>query len=296
MTLTTTARTTIAALTLLSIVATAPAAGADPSKVSLKDQPVVIPQWEGAYFGINVGGAWGDVQTPRNIFTGIDEKPNFAPVVFFAPFFGDDHIRGSGFLGGGQFGYNFQGGSNCCFVYGIEIDLGGLDAGGKDHPFTVWRAPHDGFGGTLATVRVKNEGSGFYGDVTGRVGYIFGSALVYAKGGFAWLNTNLATHETITTVGIGNSPSSALFFGHNNDGDTTLTGWTVGAGIEYMLGTKWSVKVEYLHFDFGNVDRSCCNDPFANHFNFFRNDLTVETVKVGVNYHIQPEAIVLPYK
>jgi opacity protein-like surface antigen len=139
-------------------------------------------------------------------------------------------------------------------------------------------------------VRVKDEGSGFYGDVTGRVGYIFGSALLYAKGGFAWLNTNLAAHEVIT-----NSSTGALVFARNNDGDSTLTGWTLGAGIEYMLGTKWSVKLEYLHFDFGNVDRSCCGDPFGNHFNFFHNDLTVETVKVGVNYHIQPE-LVLPYK
>jgi opacity protein-like surface antigen len=290
MTLTTTARTTIAALTLLSIVAAAPAIAADASKASLKDQPVAIPQWEGAYFGINVGGAWSDIQTSRNVFTGVEEKSGSAPAVFFAPFFGDEHIRGSGFLGGAQLGYNWQGGNNCCFVYGLEIDLGGMDAGGKDQPFTVVRAAHDGFDGLIAAVRVKDEGSGFYGDVTGRVGYIFGSALLYAKGGFAWLNTNLAAHEVIT-----NSSTGALVFARNNDGDSTLTGWTLGAGIEYMLGTKWSVKLEYLHFDFGNVDRSCCGDPFGNHSNFFRNDLTVETVKVGVNYHIQPE-LVLPYK
>ncbi len=79
--------------------------------------------------------------------------------------------------------------SNCCFVYGIEIDLGGMDAGGKDHPLTSLNDGH------ITTVRVKDEGSGFYGDVTGRLGYTWGSALLYAKGGFAWLNTNLAAHE-----------------------------------------------------------------------------------------------------
>ncbi len=37
----------------------------------------------------------------------------------------------------------------------------------------------------------------FYGDVTGRIGYTWGTWMVYAKGGFAWLNVNNQMRETI---------------------------------------------------------------------------------------------------
>ncbi len=54
---------------------------------------------------------------------------------------------------------------------------------------------------------------------------------------------------------------TSLFNSNDNGNNSTLTGWTLGAGIEYMLGTNWTVKVEYLHFDFGNNDNNhCCGD------------------------------------
>ncbi len=292
MTLITTARTSIAAFALFLLAAAAPSIAADTTKGSLKDKPIEVPSWEGAYFGFHLGGAWGNIETNRNVFREPDGKEDGAFI--FTPFFGKEGIEGSGFFGGGQFGYNWQGGSNCCLVYGIEIDLGGMDAGGKDHPFTAVREGK--YDTLIAAVRVKDEGSGFYGDVTGRLGYTWGSALLYIKGGFAWLNTNLAAHEVLTTVTNTKPPVSTVMFARNNDNDNTLTGWTVGAGIEYMLGTSWSLKLEYLHFDFGNEDHGCCFDNFGNDFHFFRNDLTVETVKVGVNYHIPSTVAALPYK
>ena len=62
-----------------------------------------------------------------------------------------------------------------------------------------------------------------------------------------------------------------------------FTGWTAGGGIEYALTPAWSVKAEYLHFDFGNeqsatnINYMCCS---------YDNHRTVETVKAGVNYHL----------
>ncbi len=84
-------------------------------------------------------------------------------------------------------------------------------------------------------------------------------------------------------------------FGNSNNNGRTNTGWTIGGGLEYMLGTNWTIKAEYLHFDFGNHDRHCCSDFFFNDFRF-KNDLTVDTVKVGINYLIRPTPVVLPYK
>ncbi len=33
----------------------------------------------------------------------------------------------------------------------------------------------------------------------------------------------------------------------------TRTGWTAGAGLEWMFGPKWSAKIEYLHYDLGTA-------------------------------------------
>ena len=40
------------------------------------------------------------------------------------------------------------------------------------------------------------------------------------------------------------------------DNNTTLTGWTVGGGVEWLLNPNWSVKVEYLYYDFGLNDNN----------------------------------------
>jgi outer membrane immunogenic protein len=42
-------------------------------------------------------------------------------------------------------------------------------------------------------------------------------------------------------------------------------GWTVGGGIEYAIVPQWSLKVEYLHLDFGSETASAgaTNQPPA---------------------------------
>ena len=46
----------------------------------------------------------------------------------------------------------------------------------------------------------------------------------------------------------------------NNDHNNTLTGWTVGGGVEWKVSPLWSIKAEYLHFEFDNFNNNCCND------------------------------------
>ena len=81
------------------------------------------------------------------------------------------------------------------------------------------------------------------------------------------------------------------------DNNSTLTGWTIGGGVEWLLNPNWSVKVEYLYYDFGlndNWNATYCtisggvcgsSSSYAN-WKVFNNDLTVNTVKLGVNYHL----------
>ena len=75
--------------------------------------------------------------------------------------------------------------------------------------------------------------------MTGRVGYTWGPALLYVKGGYAYSDNN----ETLT---LGGAPLVFALDGNHRDG------YTVGAGLEYMFAQNWSAKVEYQYYDFGS--------------------------------------------
>jgi outer membrane immunogenic protein len=244
-------------LTLTSVVAIASANAADmyvPGPVGpggYKDAPWA-PTWAGFYLGVHVGGAWGNDHG-----TVIDSNPVDTTHSFT--------LDSSGVFGGGQLGYNFQRGN---VVFGIEADFGDMDLSAKASNSKI-----------VNTIPFETTTSGgFYGDVTGRLGYSFGSALLYAKGGFAFLEGDAKVHTVNPAFFIPETSASAF------------TGWTVGGGLEYALTPAWSVKAEYLHFDFGNersattINTECCS---------YDHHLTVDTVKAGVNYHIHNEYIPL---
>jgi outer membrane immunogenic protein len=180
-------------------------------------------------------------------------------------------MTGSGALGGMQLGYNWQTGT-CCFILGVEADIGGMDAGLNSRTIAV-----AGTSGNYASFKTNADG-GFYADLTGRAGYNWGHTLFYAKGGFAWFDPSLWAGETVVT------PSGTTVYGNGN-GNSSLTGWTVGAGFETMINPNWSWKIEYQYFDFSNIgnDGGCCFDG-AHNFRYFNGDLTVNSVKVGFNY------------
>ena len=188
--------------------------------------------WAGFYLGGNVGAAWGDLSVKD-----LDEVP------------GTFKNRSTDVFGGGQLGWNFQHGS---LVFGPEVDLGVM---GLSHTASQ--------PGTADIIRSRIE-SGFYGDVTGRLGYSFGPALLYGKGGFAF------TEGPITNIDVGEFTAKV----------TGLTGWTAGGGIEYKINRAWSLKAEYLHFDFGSEHIVAPTDGDR-----YDNKLSIDTVKLGVNFH-----------
>ena len=83
----------------------------------------------------------------------------------------------------------------------------------------------------------SNDGGVFgnrnVGSVTGRLGYTWGSTLLYAKGGYAWADTRRS-------------------FGFLGDSDGA-SGFTIGGGFEWMFAQNWSAKIEYQYYDFGDV-------------------------------------------
>jgi outer membrane immunogenic protein len=157
-----------------------------------------------------------------------------------------------GVIGGGQAGYNFQAGH---WVFGLEADLGGLDLSGNKLDTT----PH-------VPNRLISSSGGFYGDFTGRLGYAMDRTLIYAKGGAAFLNAE---------------------FNHNLISDRdTLWGWTAGAGVEYKIAPDWSAKIEYQHFDFGDLVFENFPAGKPDHDRRFTFSPTADAITLGANYYI----------
>ena len=277
----------VAALGALAITAQANAADIyAPVPGGYKDIPVIapVPVWTGFYAGINMGAAWSQLNVDRFYEPGYTTC--VAPGVNGGGYcFGGDRLNSTNAFGGGQFGYNWQGWGN--FVVGLEVDLEGI-AGGNERSFFGVTHPV-GAVGTPISATFKENG-GFAGDVTGRLGYAWGNWMLYAKGGFAWFNPDISARATAYD---GRGVPVATIGGFNND--TTLTGWTIGGGVEWLLNPNWSVKVEYLYYDFGLNDRdwnaTYCPASGAScstygSWRVFDHDLTVNTVKLGVNYHL----------
>ncbi|MGA9092046.1 MAG: outer membrane protein [Bradyrhizobium sp.] len=157
------------------------------------------------------------------------------------------------FMGGVQGGFDYQFATN--WVIGAEAQyswLTGDSGNGVLFP-----------GGTLVNGNTDQIGS-----VTGRLGYTWGPALLYAKGGYAWRgNDNIG-------VSLAGVPVAFATTGDHRDG------YTVGAGLEYMFAPNWSVKAEYQYYNFGNTTFTAGTPEIIGAR--FRDD--EHTVKVGINY------------
>jgi outer membrane immunogenic protein len=290
MTLTKLLRTSAAALGALAVASVSQANAADIySGGGMKDIPFVPPPiWTGFYIGANGGVDWAHRDDGRFFFT--DQFGNTSTVLH-------NKLSTEGGFIGGQFGYNWQGFGSSSWVIGIEVDLDYVTMQNRLHSFGGMNFPSGpplGVHAVGVDMDGKDDGH-FGGDITGRIGWTWGSSMIYAKGGFAFLSLNDNRRESI----LWSDGSTSSFNGNNND--NWLTGWTVGGGIEWKVSPSWSVKLEYLHFDFGNNNDKCCNDGIIRAgvpVNVFHNnnDIEVDTVKVGFNYYWNAPPPPLPLK
>jgi outer membrane immunogenic protein len=156
--------------------------------------------------------------------------------------------NGSGGLFGGTFGYNLQTGEP--FVLGAEVDLAWSGISGTVPPLSC--APNCEFRNPwLATARL-------------RFGYAFDGILPYVTAG----------------VAIGRLVADIAGTPFGTERANNL-GWTLGAGIEFVISGPWTAKVEYLHADLNgfSCNVACGGGPIS--FNVSEN-----IVRAGFNYRI----------
>ncbi len=229
--------------------------------------------WKGFYVGANVGG----VKSNSDAFT----YTAFSPTGYFATTSipaiaavgAPQRLDPSGFTGGGQFGYNFQGGH---WVLGFEADFGGMSldstkTGSATYPccaptaFTVTQSVNTSW---LITARP-------------RLGITHGPVMLYGTGGLAVTNVNYQAVFTDTFATA-----------HENGGVKELrTGFTGGGGVEFQVGRRWSVKGEYLYANFGQVATTSTNltaftpaIPFPTNIFVHKDDLSANMFRFGFNY------------
>lgn len=208
-----------AALAVLGF-ATAASAADLPNRAYTKAPPMVAAyNWTGLYVGVNLGGAWSSA--------------------------GSNFGEGSGVVGGGQIGYNWQP-VGSPLVLGLEADIQGTSL---KNSATV--------GAITGEAKVPA-----FGTVRARVGYAFDRVMLYGTGGWAFSDTK------VSLTGPGGSVSD------NKWG----SGWTLGGGLEWAFAGPWSVKAEYLYVKAKSVDLTLAGTTVST------GDYHYNVARLGLNY------------
>ena len=260
---------------------------------TVKKAPTAEPitKWGGIYAGINAGGAWGSnssqiaaygLTTPPASLTGYGSNASSAAAYSASPYSAGTNF--TGFIGGGQIGYNRQVAEK--IIIGAETDIQAVGS-------ITGNAPIYGLGSDTSNVKYSTFSNqkadlNYLGTVRGRFGYAFApTLLIFGTGGLAYggvnAQINYSSSDTQGGAGIGSSSSS-----------TTLVGWNAGGGVEWMFMTNWSVKAEYLYYNLGNISTPATIVTSANNAWSYQatnsTQFTGNLARAGVNYHLNWDA------
>jgi outer membrane immunogenic protein len=220
--------------------------------------------WTGWYAGVNAGGHFSNdkLSTVTNDPSGFFAPGGPATIDAASP----TTLNASGFSGGVQGGYNWQFGQN---VVGIEGDFN-LLAGTATRNLTGFPIinPFD--------VESNFDRPSYLATIRPRLGTVLFDprALVYVTAGVAF--GQIETNDTFGAA-AGTNVSSV-------GGWTTLTGWTVGGGVEYAITNFWSVKGEYLYADLGSFSATALPFFGSSAFITYNHKYTENIARVGLNY------------
>jgi outer membrane immunogenic protein len=214
----------------------------------LMPAPVPVSSWTGFYAGLNVGAVW---QMADGNYGSNTEGASAARSGY-----------STGFIGGGQIGYNWQFDPN--WVFGLEGDISGLT--GKV---------------TAPAFYNTTKGNGFEGQITwlstvrGRFGWLMHQdTMLYATGGLAVGGVK----DTWAPNGVNSSCNPAYCV---KSASKTKIGWTLGGGIEHILNPHWTVAVEALYVDLGETDASNIDGSKTS---TFKNRAAIARLKVNYKF------------
>lgn len=202
--------------------------GPGPGRMIFEPPPIFT--WSGFYIGGNIGGAWANSSLS-------DQATTLT--------YSTNH---SGFIGGGQLGYNYQIRN---LVLGIEWDFDWTSIGDTRSGIFFGNA----FQASADTDWITT--------LSGRVGLTVERWLMYMKIGGGWVHNS----ASITNLTTGVSASTS-----NTDG-----AWLVGAGVEYAFSNNWLAKAEYNYLGLSDRNVTAAGNTYTW-------DRDVQMLKFGINY------------
>ena len=255
-----------------------------PARTYTKAPVYVEPvyNWTGFYIGGNVGYSWGRSSDTSSL-------TNTAGAVLFAT---TDKSNLNGVVGGGQIGYNWQM-SN--WMFGLETDFQGTgEKGSSSFTCPTGTCTPTTFVGVIALFPVPGQPVplaltqkiDWFGDFRGRIGVLATpKVLLCATGDLAYGEMQVE----LETIGVLPGFSELV---------TANVGYTVGAGIEGVIGGNWTAKLEYLYVDLGKVSGSFATTTAAfgggTLTSNYSSRVTDNVLRVGLNYKFD-NAIVARY-
>jgi len=213
--------------------------------------------WTGFYIGGHAGCGWADSESVTS-FNTTDGGGDFV----------HSTETGTGCFSGGQIGADYQVGGG--FVLGILGDISwgkissfnrssedaGLEATGWESKIT-----------SMATVR-------------GRVGYAINGGLPivggiswmpYFTGGWAWAQNKVSAQGDAGTF---------------TSDKASLSGWTLGGGLEYAITQSLTWKAEYLYTRYGSSTYAVTLDDDGVVPGLTLGSMNVSTFKTGLNWRL----------
>jgi outer membrane immunogenic protein len=254
--------------TVLAALGSSSALAADLAPRTYTKAPAYDPatNWTGFYIGANGGWGWSNFDTAATPF-GVTAIGEITPQSL--------GTKTSGAVFGGQLGYNWQAAS---WVIGVEGDFDGASISGtQQSAFKSLIGPAGAADSFSATSKIN-----WLASVRGRVGYTWGASLLYVTGGAAWKNSTINSTVSALVLPAAYEGSAAGAFSQ------TTSGWVIGAGYEWMMQSHWTVRGEYLFYDFKGSDGnslsipSCAVAACGVNVSTSKND--VSAFRLGVNY------------
>ena len=236
--------------------------------------PAPVQSWTGFYIGGNIGGVTNTNSGTTNFTDSIIGGAGFP-----AP----NRQNASGFLGGGQVGYNWQ--FDPHWLIGVEADG---DFTNAKYGFCRGTIVAGICGDTGFGTETLNSKTDWITTVRGRFGtVVMDKFLLYVTGGAAWGRVETTATQSCLVGGCGASPLATV--GTSNS-SVTRQGWVAGLGAEWNVERNWFVRAEWLHTDLGNITSSVTTAGFAGSFQTFtwsRSD-RLDQFRVGLDYRFWP--------
>ncbi len=244
----------LAGTAALALTAAAAQAADLPARTAPVAPVAMVPvfTWTGFYVGAQVGYQFSDRED------GFGDRYRFRRAGTFIDDFNDG--EDDAFVAGAHAGYNFQFGS---FVVGVEGDIEGVFGDDDDDDYTgVTIVDTSTTPNTIyTTYSIGANQLDWQGSIRARAGFAFDRTLVYATGGFAF-------------GGMSGGHSFGVF---DND-DDTVSGYTVGLGVEHAFTNNLTARLEYRYTSFDEI-----NTRFGN-VELDGDDFDFHTVRLGVSF------------